>query len=863
MKNEIEKIKKLITTPNYQTIDQGVAYLREMNNSQNAFEILLEGCKYDKDNFIFLEGGEYLWLPLVPNNTFKGNDKEQPFLDYALCNLIGYAPEESKIDDSIRKKNLTELFLPQIRFSKFPQGILELEFLTSLDLYIKFESNKDKNNTILPIPDNIEKLANLKRLSWCGNLNELPIGLSKLKKLKKLSLQNNNFETIPEFIFKMTWIEDLIIFGNKLNSLPENISNLVNLNDNGGLSIHTNPFINELLSKECSNVKNLGSESENLSLSGFLGKKTNFIYLLGQTLRNWMENHYGSNSNDFYFPDVPDEPIDDYDDDDTVYNALSDATINPETPNYILRSISLFCRDKKSIGKDLLGNENCPPGVIYDIMNGSNNNLKEIFTTLIQNSDCNNKILDFIANGNNNELKKMILNNPSLSSEAVFIILKSASVGSEMIDIISKRANIDELSLKIVNLKLKLAKLIQETPDNSSFLQESLLSNTDWGKEVFEALCQDENPDIRNALAINPYIPESIISLLFKDEEHKIRVTVVSNPYCSKEMLIKASSESENYLSSLIRKAVALNANAPKEVIDKLLKDKYRWVRESAASHSSIKTEEIMSIVEAQEKDINGVLTGDYYLLKGLLNNPNCAEADKAKINVKLKSAGYEQEFDTYTLGFNCPCYPSEDVAGDVELDDVITAITEYEGDWTGYVWDNDWYGIDNYYHSYGMQDTARDVEYPDGTMESIYIAPNPDDPDYNTPSVEEIAERLTPGSFFSTGCSYEKTSDGWNNWMKYTAEIEYELKVDKIIPFYEYGNVSYYEYDEMDAFESNGDYSTRGQGTDFCLYMVTKDKGVIVADLEEIINEINEAGLNEKDRDVVRTFLEKNYSCE
>ena len=44
---------------------------------------------------------------------------------------------------------------------------------------------------------------------------------------------------------------------------------------------------------------------------------------------------------------------------------------------------------------------------------------------------------------------------------------------------------------------------------------------------------------------------------------------------------------------------------------------------------------------------------------------------------------------------------------------------------------------------------------------------------------------------------------------------------------------------------------------------MVTKDKGVIVADLEEIINEINEAGLDEKDRDVVRTFLEKNYSCE
>lgn len=860
MKKEIEKIKKLITTPNYQTIDQGVAYLREMNNSQNAFEILLEGCKYDKDNFIFLEGGEYLWLPLVPNNTFKGNDKEQPFLDYALCNLIGYAPEESKIDDSIHKKNLTELFLPQIRFSKFPQGILELEFLTSLHLYIKINSNKDKNNTILPIPDNIEKLANLKSLSWCGNLKDLPIGLSKLKKLKKLCLQNNNFETIPEFVFKMTWIEDLIIFGNKLSLLQENISNLVNLKDNGGLSIHSNPFLNELLSKECSNATNLGNKIENLSLSGFLGKKTNFIYLMGQTLRNWMENHYGSNSIDFYFPDVPDEPIDDFDGDDTVYNALNDATINPETPNYILRSISLFFRDKNSIGKDLLSHKNCPPGVIYDIMNGSNNNLKEIFTTLIQNSDCNTKILDFIANGNNDKLKKMIVINPSLSSKAVFKILKSASICSDIIDSISKRPDLDELSCEIVNLKLKLANLIKETPNNSSFLQESLLSKTDWGKEIFEALYQDENSDIRNALAMNPSLPEQILYALLDDDECKIRVNVVSNPACNKDMLIKASKESENYLSSLVRKAVALNTNAPREVIDRLINDKYRWVRESAASHSSIKSEEIIHIVEAQQEEVKGVLTGDYYLLKGLLNNPNCSEKDKANINEKLKSSGYEQKYDTYTLGFNCPCYPCEKVAGDVELEDVVIAITEYDGDWAGYVWDNEWYNFSNYYQAYGMQDTARDIEYPDGTMESIDIAPVPDDDDYNNPSVEEIAKGLKPGSFFSTGCSFEDTSDGWNNWKKYTAEIEYELKVDKIVPSYEYGNVISYEHDEMDSFESSEDYSTTGNGTEFCLYMVTKDNIAEEIYLEDIINEINEAGLDKTDKDVVRSFLEKNY---
>ena len=341
-----------------------------------------------------------------------------------------------------------------------------------------------------------------------------------------------------------------------------------------------------------------------------------------------------------------------------------------------------------------------------------------------------------------------------------------------------------------------------------------------------------------------------------------IKIKELSNPSCNEEMLIKASSDSKNYSSSLVRKAVALNIKTPRKVIDKLIKDEYRWVRESAASHPSIKSEEIMSFVEDQEEHVEGNLSGDYYLLRGFLNNPNCTEADKNKINEKLKGPGYEQKYDTYTLGFDCPCYPSEKVAGDVELDDLVSAITGYAGDWPGYMWANDWYDFDGYYHTYGMNDTATDIEYPDGTMESIYIRPNPDDSEYNVPSVEELGEGLSPGSFFATGCSYEKTGDGWNGWMKYSADIEYELKKDKIVPCYESGNVTSYEHDEMDTFESNEDYSTRGKGSDFCLYMVTKD-GVIELDLAEIFDEIIEAGIDETDEDAVRSFLEKNYSGE
>ena len=42
---------------------------------------------------------------------FTGTQAGQPFLDYALLNLIADAPTGAKVDDSIDKKNITFLDL--------------------------------------------------------------------------------------------------------------------------------------------------------------------------------------------------------------------------------------------------------------------------------------------------------------------------------------------------------------------------------------------------------------------------------------------------------------------------------------------------------------------------------------------------------------------------------------------------------------------------------------------------------------------------------------------------------------------------------------------------------------------------------
>ena len=537
---------------------------------------------------------------------------------------------------------------------------------------------------------------------------------------------------------------------------------------------------------------------------------------------------------------------------------------SPEELDWIVMdsTIDWASEEGEKLINALASNPNCPQNHLETLYSTVE---VEVQSRILKNPNCPEQILDLGFDGDNDTLKKAVLSNPSLVGEWLVNIVKKESIGSEFIVTIGERDDLDSITREIIDLKIKFAELKKENSDKGEYawLEDSLLSVTDWGKDIFDSLYKDNDQNIRVAIAKNPSVPEYIVSELITDLVSDVKIAALSNPSCNEEMLIKASSDNENYSSSLVRKAVALNIKTPREVIDKLIKDEYRWVRESAASHPSIKSEEIMSLVEAQEEYVEGNLSGDYYLLNGFLNNPNCAETDKNKINEKLKSSGYEQKYDTYTLGFDCPCWPTESVAGDVELDDVVSALTDYEGDWAGYMWDNDWYDFNGYYHAYGMNDTATDIEYPDGTMEPIDIAPNPDDCDYNTPSPEELGEGLPPGSFFATGCSYEKTGDGWNSWMKYIAEIEYELKKDKIVPYYESGNVTSYEHDEMDTFESNEDYSTRGKGSDFCLYMVTKDEGVVELDLAEIFDEIIEAGIDETDEDAVRSFLEQNYSGE
>jgi hypothetical protein len=93
------------------------------------------------------------------------------------------------------------------------------------------------------------------------------------------------------------------------------------------------------------------------------------VTLMGEILNDWMYKHYGDND-DFHFIELPGEPVDWYDGDAVIYGPLTATSKNAETPNYILRAIFMFFREKENLGKTILDNPNCPLGVLYDVIRG-------------------------------------------------------------------------------------------------------------------------------------------------------------------------------------------------------------------------------------------------------------------------------------------------------------------------------------------------------------------------------------------------------------------------------------------------------------------------------------------------------------
>ena len=229
---------------------------------------------------------------LIPNKFFTGSGPAQPYLDYALINIIANAPQEAKIDDSLLLKNISSLntdmlslkldgfykgfprFLPIDKFSSltslmvdlslfnlmhveilpseetkdavdiedmFPKSIIDLNIKNAKGS-LKFFKNLSHLKTLHFDDDSYSNLKDCESFKYLENLEELKFSsstfenldfLAGCKKLKKLDLSLSYSSYSSSNDIKLENID----FLNKLDELEElRISSLYDFMSLGGLS---------------------------------------------------------------------------------------------------------------------------------------------------------------------------------------------------------------------------------------------------------------------------------------------------------------------------------------------------------------------------------------------------------------------------------------------------------------------------------------------------------------------------------------------------------------------------------------------------------------------------------------------------
>jgi len=179
LKQNTTKIKKFLKQRDYDAIDTGIELARALNEPA-VFETLLAG--------VMIGPGKWGHGNLVRNKNFTGTGPAQPFLDYVLWNLIGYAPQRSNIDSSIKISNITEIILEwekkDIKWKNIPPAISNFKKLTKLE--IKGESEWD---------DWVDWTDNGDSVAQGGTLENFD-GISELTSLTHLSINNSVIENL-------------------------------------------------------------------------------------------------------------------------------------------------------------------------------------------------------------------------------------------------------------------------------------------------------------------------------------------------------------------------------------------------------------------------------------------------------------------------------------------------------------------------------------------------------------------------------------------------------------------------------------------------------------------------------------------
>lgn len=169
--------------------------------------------------------------------------------------LIGHNPV-SKLPDNLESlKNLKRLSINATQIKEFPSDLSALESLETIGL---------DHNEFKKVPEPILTIPNLRRLGLNNNkLTDLKFIDERLEGLESIYLYSNELKQIDCEIENLKSLKELLIFGNEIDSIPGCITSLTNLEK---LEIWSNPikYVSPEIQK-LTKLKSMRMEKDNLT----------------------------------------------------------------------------------------------------------------------------------------------------------------------------------------------------------------------------------------------------------------------------------------------------------------------------------------------------------------------------------------------------------------------------------------------------------------------------------------------------------------------------------------------------------------------------------------------------------------------
>ena len=303
------------------------------------------------------------------------------------------------------------------------------------------------------------------------------------------------------------------------------------------------------------------------------------------------------------------------------------------------------------------------------------------------------------------------------------------------------------------------------------WITDSGLAVEKFTDHVFSLLSEHKNRKIVFEILKNPYLPKDCLVKLaevkqqYTNEELYQLWLVLKHPNCVTSIFKEVCDLKDSYEVSLLKKAVASNSNVDINIIKSLLKNDYRWVRQAAASHTSLNQEDIIELIEIAKSGVTESQKendeGDRYILKGLLDNKNIDVELKESLSSLLEDEDtYPKQFTKYNSPFNSDSH-QRIAGGHMPLEVIASLLIEYGED--GFMdiastlvdgWE-DWSDYTDHYDSSGWDSGGGILYITDSSVGLDEEEFEPDSYEIEKP-LSKCMDKLEIGNFFMDVKSYD-----------------------------------------------------------------------------------------------------------